>query len=342
LLAGAAFPATAYGQCVTDSPAVDACRGGVRIARPAGATLDLSFMTPGTLDPRITFTRASTGTYFDSAGTMQTAAINAPRWDYAGGALNGLLIETGRTNLLLNSATLGTQGATATAVAHTLSFYGTGTINYSGAASGSLVGTGGGQRVSVTFTPSAGTLTCAVTGSVLNAQLEAGTYASSYIPTTSATVARSPDVCSMADATWFTPPGGSWFCEFIPVNPTPAASTRVVAPKGGTGTTPIFVNASKLVGQSDGASVLTANALVTGAVTKATTTWAAGQAKACLNGGAVALSASLVTGYATIAAQGTYFMGAFTVPADSTPGWLRRAAYWPRVLSDAEMQGVTA
>ena len=52
---------------------------------PSGATLDLSFMTPGTLDPRITFTRASTATYTDFNGVTQTAAVNAPRWDYTGG-----------------------------------------------------------------------------------------------------------------------------------------------------------------------------------------------------------------------------------------------------------------
>jgi hypothetical protein len=104
LLAGAALPASAFAQCVTDTPAVDACRGGVRIARPAGATLDLSFMTPGTLDPRITFTRASSATYTDASGVIQTAAVNAPRWDYTGGVLRGLLIEEARTNIWLQSA----------------------------------------------------------------------------------------------------------------------------------------------------------------------------------------------------------------------------------------------
>ena len=71
-------------------------------------SLDLSFMTPGTLDPRITFTRASVGTYFDSAGVMQTAAVNAPRWDYDPSTheLRGLLIEETRTNLVLQSASL--------------------------------------------------------------------------------------------------------------------------------------------------------------------------------------------------------------------------------------------
>ena len=67
---------------------------------PPGATLSLNFMTPGTLDPLLTFTRASTGTYFDSTGTMQTAAINAPRWDYdpVSLQLRGLLLEEQRTN----------------------------------------------------------------------------------------------------------------------------------------------------------------------------------------------------------------------------------------------------
>ena len=158
LLAGAAIPVSAYGQCVTDRFAVDACRGGVRntVSLPPGATLDLSFMTPGVLDPRITFTRGSTATYFDATGTMQTAAINAPRWDYdpVTHQLRGLLLEDARTNLLLNSAALVTQSVTTTAVATTLSFYGTGTITKSGTATGALVGAGT-QRVSQTFTPTA-------------------------------------------------------------------------------------------------------------------------------------------------------------------------------------------
>jgi hypothetical protein len=65
----------------------------------AGPTLSLDFMMPGTLDPRITFTRASSATYTDASGVIQTAATNAPRWDYAGGVLRGLLIEEARTNI---------------------------------------------------------------------------------------------------------------------------------------------------------------------------------------------------------------------------------------------------
>ena len=53
----------------------------------------------------ITFTRASSGTYTDSAGVIQTAATDVPRFDHnpTTGESLGLLVEEQRTNLVLQS-----------------------------------------------------------------------------------------------------------------------------------------------------------------------------------------------------------------------------------------------
>jgi len=81
---------------------------------PPYASLNLRFNETTTLDPRITFTRASTGTYVDSAGVLQTAASNAPRFDYNPTTLAplGFLIESSRTNSIRNNTMVGAVAGT--------------------------------------------------------------------------------------------------------------------------------------------------------------------------------------------------------------------------------------
>jgi hypothetical protein len=85
-------------------------RGGA--LNPDGLALDLQFAADKTLTarkgPTPTFTRASTATFVGSNGLIQTAAINAPRFDHDPVTLasRGLLIEESRTNLALYSEAL--------------------------------------------------------------------------------------------------------------------------------------------------------------------------------------------------------------------------------------------
>lgn len=68
-------------------------------------TLMVNFVRSRQMDARVTFTRASAATYFDSNGALQMAAVNAPRFDYdpVTKAARGLLIEGAVTNMLLRS-----------------------------------------------------------------------------------------------------------------------------------------------------------------------------------------------------------------------------------------------
>jgi len=175
-------------------------------------TLSLNFLD-GTLDSRVTFTRSTTATFVGSNGLIQSAAINDPRFDYDPVTLapRGLLIEEQRQNLLLNSDILGTnlstQSVSVTAQSYTISFYGTGTITLAGAAIQVVTGTGVyPSRRTLTFTPTAGVLVCTVVGTVQYAQLEAGAFATSFIPTAGAPVTRAVDSASITGANF-----SSWY-----------------------------------------------------------------------------------------------------------------------------------
>jgi hypothetical protein len=150
-------------------------------------TLNLDLVNGIYVDPRVTFTRAGTRTYY------------------------GQEVVKAEENLLLNSATLSTQNVTVTATAYVVSFTGTGTITLSGASTaGPLVGTGVSDRVSLSFTPTAGTLTLTVTGSVTLAQLENRSSLTAYTATTTQTITRYQRQLKTAAA-------NEWPREFDPV-----------------------------------------------------------------------------------------------------------------------------
>ena len=180
-------------------------------------------LRPRAFSPFVTFERTSTATRINAAGQIESVATGVPRLDHDPVTLQplGLLIEGQRTNLLLNSSIDGTplpsQSVTVTASVRTLSFYGTGTVTLSGAHSATLVGTGDyPERTTLTFTPNDGTLTLTVTGTVQFAQMEAGAFATSYIPTGASTARRTTDfaqITGSAFSDWFRPSASTFLVE---------------------------------------------------------------------------------------------------------------------------------
>jgi hypothetical protein len=166
-----------------------------------------------------TFTRpSSVQTVWTGAGFTGFAAdVPAFAVDPATGR-TGYVHNPAATNLFLNSASPATQSFTVTAQAYTLSFYGTGTIALSGVSTaGPLVGTGAApNRVQLTFTPSAGTLTLTLSGSIVRPQLETGTVATSPISTAGSAVTRAADTMTVSGADfsrWYNQLGGVLYWE---------------------------------------------------------------------------------------------------------------------------------
>jgi hypothetical protein len=171
---------------------------------------------PATGNGDLTWSRNSVANRTQSDGTIAQVAANVPRLSYMYGSCPALLLEPQRTNLVFPSATATTQTRTVTAVAYTLSFWGTGSVTLSGVATATLNGTGANNRVTLTFTPTAGSLTLTVSGSVTNWQLEAGSYATTLIDTTSATATRLADSFTRNNIYTnglISASGGTWYVE---------------------------------------------------------------------------------------------------------------------------------
>ncbi len=187
------------------------------------------------------------------AGNHATQATAAQRPTY------GIVPATGRRNLLLATTTLSTQSVTVTNAAHTLSFTGTGTVTLSGASTaGPLVGTGAGDRVSLTFTPTAGSLTLTVSGSVTLAQLELGSLVTTYQRVGTAFDVTEAGVASMSYLSFDGTDDGMLTGNIVPgTNKVQVfAGVRKLSDAG---FSPVILETSVSSGINDGSLLLTSN-----------------------------------------------------------------------------------
>ena len=310
--------------------------------------LALDFTT-AQLDPRITFTRAgNTATVTDASGVIVAVNADLPRFDYDPITLacKGLLMETSRTNLLLNSlidgTNLVTQSSVVTAAIHTLSFYGTGSVTLTGTHSAIVDGLGDyPSRKIYTFTPTAGALLLTVSGDVKFAQLEAGEWASSFIPTAASQVTRTNDVAVMTDANftgWFTASAGTLSCVASWNND----STQVmIAASISDNTTNNRINFYKqsstlrFAYRSGGGGPFVDTTL--SAVANTPTQMAIGYDNTNARGGVQTYQAN-ISGSLPVSPSRLTIGSQTTGSANILNGWVAKINFWPMKLTNAEIQ----
>jgi hypothetical protein len=298
----------------------------------------------------ISYTGDGTSGVYIWGAQLVTGSAPVPFFYYPLNPL-GLLIEEARTNLLLNSQTLSTQNITTTAQAYTLSFYGTGTVTLSGTSTaGPLVGTGVfPNRVSLTFTPTAGTLTLTVTGTVSNAQLEAGGFVTSYIPTAGASVTRSADVATMVGnnfTNWYNQTAGTLTVEF---NASANGFATYVSASNGT----ITQNSAHIDNDTgimravyySGSALVTALGLgaisTVGATNKIATAYAVNDFAASRNGGTVATDTTLGAVPVSLT-QLNIGADDRLLAANYTSNHIKTISYYNTRLPDDQLQALTA
>ena len=319
-------------------------------------TFARDFATNKTLNhgtgPNISFVRASAANYFNSAGVLTSAAVNEPRFDHDPVTLEskGLLVEVARTNLLLNSASLSTQSVVVTAVPYTLSFYGTGTITLSGVSTaGPLVGSGAfPTRSTLTFTPTAGTLTLTVTGTVEYAQLEAGSFASSYITTAAASATRSSDLPTVTPiSSFYNQNEGTIFVQQSQavINHTTSFRFLEISNSGSTFRKPgMEIETNNLAvfttlgGSPTGVSV-SSGTVSANTVYKIACAYASNNFRGAFNG--TLTSADTTVDVATPVVDRMSIGYATSIPSFQVSCHIQKVEYYPTRISDARMQSLT-
>jgi hypothetical protein len=215
------------------------------------------------------------------------------------------------------------------------------------------------QRLTFTFTPTVAAATPQIRligfsnggdGAQVylwGAQLEAGEFPTSYIPTTSAAASCGVDIGSMLlSQPSFNPTEGTLVVEFI-------TAAEFSAPKGAASLFSSSTNRLTLFRQGGSGEFRWFNTpgspdragstkVPAGNVVRMALAYDnAGNRALSVNGGAI--STTTVTGGPDMSAFTTLgILRSFDTSAEIMSGWVRRIRYWPEKLSDAELQAMTA
>lgn len=181
---------------------------------------------------------------------------------------------------------------------------------------------------------------------IWGAQLEAGAFPTSYIPTTDAQVTRAADIASVNELSpWYRADEGTLFVEFVPMHMTTGANWVASLSNSGTGTNDLIdvsfaangsVRGRVITGGSGPSSTTVSGIVKSGAVTRATVAFKADDLICCANGvlgGRQAPSSLPIVNRLQIGRVGVF---------GYSPGHIRSIRYFPRRLSDAELQALTA
>lgn len=263
----------------------------------------------------------------------------------------GLLIEEQRTRInTISLAPVVNESVAVTAQPYTLSFYGAGTVTLSGAHVQVVSGAGAfPARKTYTFTPVAGTLTMAYSGSCQDVQVEAGAFATSVIRGEGAQVSRAADVCSINTLSpWFKADAGTLFVEYcVSGIPKALAAHCALSVVGSSGFNERLVcgqiletsirSGGMASGGVDSALLVAAGLVpVAGAVYKSAVSWDALGMIGCSNGGAVAVDNSVV-----LPAVTRMIVGSLDT-VQRANAYIRYVKFMPMKTGQSQIQALTA
>lgn len=170
------------------------------------------------------------------------------------------------------------------------------------------------------------------------AQLEAGAFATSYIPTVASTATRNADSASITTLTpWFNAAAGTVYSQFDVLATTVAAAMAVVSLDNGAANGYILykgASSANLIG------IIGANSSTLGAITANTPAKAVVAYDGVSNGGTLNGAAVTAITVAAVSTPNTLRIGSFW-GGSQTSGHIQSIRYYPTRLPNASLQSIT-
>ena len=169
------------------------------------------------------------------------------------------------------------------------------------------------------------------------AQLEAGAFPTSYIPTTTAAVTRNADVATMTGTNfsdWYNATEGTFACQFQTTWSGNAPLTSYILAGNSSATKRIIYIGSggQVAGTYDGASIISALGNITGTSASVVSAYSAA-GRAISGAGTTTQTGTIAAGYSTLTSLALGAIG-----TTCFGGWLKRLDYWPQRLTATEVQ----
>ena len=173
---------------------------------------------------------------------------------------------------------------------------------------------------------------------IWGAQLEAGTFATSYIPTTTAALTRNADVAMMTGTNfrnWYNAGTGAFDCAVLPKSATgtkpvlqfdDATALNTIAMQGNATAVELKITTLAILQSTLSTGTITANTVYGGCGA-----WTAGSNALSKSGGAATTGSPVSIPTVTQSRLGSDGTNYFN-------GWLQKINYWPQRLTNSEVQ----
>jgi hypothetical protein len=177
---------------------------------------------------------------------------------------------------------------------------------------------------------------------IYGAQLEAGAFATSYIPTVASTVSRSADVATMTGtnfSTWYNQAEGAWVTSFSPYAVTGTVVAQISASTNADRFQLLSDNSGQIAVSTGGVGqgTIDAGTINVGVANNLSYAYRTNDTAASLNGGA-----SVADTTVTLPVVDRLCIGATVAPAGFLNGHIRAIAYYNTRLPNTQLQTLTA